>query len=183
MRKMAVIPLAFSLALLGACSKTPVAKTQAAAPAAPNPMAAFARPHPKPGLWRMTMSTDAGPGVKMSGQICIDEKTEDAAFNAAPRRSKSTDCDAPKFAANPVGGISFETVCRMGDRTVANRGVATGDFSSAYALDVTSTTDPPFPGNLGTVHTRMESRYLGPCQQGQSVGRLMGMKLAGVGRG
>jgi len=69
----------------------------------------------------------------------------------------------------------------MGSRTINSRGVATGDFSSAYAVDVTTTMDPPLPGNLTSTRSRIESHWIGPCKPGQAPGQMTGMKLAGVG--
>jgi hypothetical protein len=186
MRRTTTLTLVSALALLAACSKPATSTSapggEAAAPKPANPVAVFTRPHPKAGLWQMTMSTDAGPGVKMSGEICLDEKTENAAFEAGPK-AKSSNCQEPRFSANPGGGMVFETVCKVGERSITSKGVATGDFSSSYAVDVTAIMDPPLPGNMGTTHTRMESHYIGPCKEGQTPGRMLGMKLAGVGRG
>ena len=84
-------------ALLAACSKSPSGQQQASAGPPPAPARAFQRPHPKPGLWRMALATDSGPGLSFSGDVCIDQSTENAAFEANPR-AHGHNCDPPKFA-------------------------------------------------------------------------------------
>jgi hypothetical protein len=171
------------LALLAACSKSP--SGQASAPGASAPVAAalpFSRPHPRVGLWQMNISTDAGPGVQVTGDICIDASTEASAFQASPR-ARSSNCSEPHFSPNPGGGVAFDATCKVNERTISSRGVATGDFSSAYVVDVTTRMDPPLPGGVSEGHSRIEAHWAGPCKPGQRPGQMTGIRLAGVGRG
>ncbi len=180
----ATVPCLFCAALtLGACSKTPASTTAAAPPAGPAPaVAALARPHPKPGLWEMAISTEMGPGGHMTGQICIDEATQEAAFQAGPRRAAGRECAAPQFRS-AAGGFAFDTSCKMRDgRTVNSHAVVTGDFSSAYQMEMTSTTTPPLPGGIGGGHALVKARWLGPCPPGAKAGQ-MSMKFGGLGQG
>lgn len=178
------ICLVCSVALLAACSKKPAeqasATASAAAPAAP--VLPFTRPHPKAGLWRMAMATDSGPGIKFGADMCLDAATEGSAFAANPR-ARSSNCDPPKFSANPGGGVVFDEVCKVNQRTITSHGVATGDFSSAYAVDVTTTMDPPLPGGAGGGHTHIESHWVGPCPAGQKPGQMTGLKFGAPGQG
>jgi hypothetical protein len=145
-------------------------------------VALFTQPHPKVGLWRMAISSDAGPGVSITGDICIDSKTESSAFEANPR-SRHGDCSEPRFSANPGGGVVFDSACKFNGRTVTSHGVATGDFSSNYAVDVTTAMDPPLPNGMGGGHSRIEARWTGPCKPGQKAGQMTGLRVGALGRG
>jgi hypothetical protein len=167
-----------SIAALAACSK-PAPKTPEAPPSHKSVAAFLGRPHPKPGLWRTSIDADAGPGVRMTGELCLDESTEDAAFSGAPRWSKG-DCQKVAFSPGPGGGVAFTTTCLAKGRTVTSQGVATGDFNSSYAMDVTTKVDPPIHGALGQMHTRIQATWTGPCRTGQRPGQLS-MKFSGLG--
>ena len=187
MRPNIVLWLACGTAALAACSKPPASNTAAApqvhAPVAPPASTAgFLRPHPKVGLWRMSMSSDNGPGVSMTGEMCIDAKTEASAFEANPR-AHASNCSAPHFSSNPGGGMIFDSTCKVGDRTISSHGVATGDFSNSYVLDVSTRIDPPLPGVSGIGHSRVEAHWIGPCKPGQRPGQMTGLKIGGFGRG
>jgi hypothetical protein len=177
----AALCLAGSLALLAGCSRS---EHKASAPAQPpaspaGGLAALARPHPRPGLWKTTIDTDAGPGVRMKGELCLDERTEDAAFSNAPKSAKAH-CEKTTFGPGPSGGIGFKSICTAKGRTIVNEGVASGDFNSTYAIDVTTRMDPPIPGAPGQVRTRIQATYAGPCRPGQKPGQAS-MKFGGLG--
>ena len=178
--------IAASLAVLAACSKAPSAggagqaSTTAAAPAQAPAPSLFSRPHPKAGLWRMAMSNDTGPGVNFTGEVCIDANTEQSAFQAGPR-AKPKDCADPKIGPAPGGGIAFDTTCQSSGRTLTSHVVASGDFNSAYSMDVTSSMDPPPQGVPPQMHMHMQATWLGACKPGQAPGH-MSMKLSGLGR-
>ena len=169
------------LGLLAGCSRAEHKPAQPAG-AAPPPHAAglgaFVRPRPKAGLWKTSLATDAGPGVRMSGELCLDEATEDQAFNAS--RSGKAHCGKTSFAPDPSGGVSFKTTCTVKGRTIVSQGVATGDFSSSYAIDATTRMDPPIPGAPAEVHTRIQATYAGPCRPGQKPGQAS-LKFSGFG--
>ena len=173
------------LILTAACSR-PAAPGRAAAggpgPSSPSIGApASFRPHPKAGLWRTTIATSAGPGVRMSGEMCLDASTEQTAFSSGAQ-SVSKDCSAPSFGPAPGGGVMFDTTCRSGGRTITTHGVATGDFSKAYDLDLTSHIDPAPPGLGGDTKTKVQAQWAGPCKPGQKPGHAS-MRMTGFGQG
>ncbi|MEI9963802.1 MAG: DUF3617 family protein [Caulobacteraceae bacterium] len=134
----------------------------------------------KPGLWKMTIATDSGPGLKLQGEVCLDAQT-DKSSSLVVSQGANKDCGQPKFQPSP-GGVSFDTTCKFGGRTVKTHGVATGDFSSAYHLDIASTMDPPLPGGAGNVQTHIDAQWAGACRPGQTPGK-MNMKVSGLGQG
>ncbi len=173
------------LAALTACSKSPappLAASAASAPAAapsaklPSPAALFARPQRKPGLWQVSITTSSGMGMTLGGDVCVGPDTDkSSSFADSPMSSKA--CSGSQFHPT-AGGIEFDSTCKVQDRTVVSHGVATGDFSSSYAVDVTTHMDPPIPGMHGDSKTHMEAHWLGACKPGQVPGH-MTMKMPG----
>src|SRR6185369_7090526 len=106
MRRIAACVLAGS-ALLAGCAKheTAASSTQGGATPSPAPAALLGRPHPKAGLWRTTVTTNAGPGVSMTGELCLDASNEDSAFSSTGK-GFSKDCDPVKYQAAD-GGFGF----------------------------------------------------------------------------
>jgi len=186
--RVAVICLASVLAL-AACSKKPAkvhsdaggeggnAATAAATATAPAaaPGGMFT-PHRKAGLWQLAMDTSGGPGVQMRAEMCIDAST-DKDFAWRGPHSASQNCD--KMQMHPaMGGFSFDSVCRSGSRTITAHGTVTGDFNSAYDLDVTTRVDPPGPAGMGReTRARIKAKWLGPCPAGMKPGA---MKVGGM---
>jgi len=174
------IGLVCGLACMAGCSKSPTNPPAVQAPA--GPAFSFGRPQPKLGLWKLTISTDDGPGISFTGEMCIDAQTQRSAFEVSPR-ARSRNCTEPKFSPNPGGGVVFDGTCKVNDRVITSHGVATGDFSNAYSVDMTTRMDPPLPGGLGGGRSRIDARWAGACKPGQRPGQMTGLHLSGVGRG
>jgi hypothetical protein len=178
--------MASALALV-ACSKKPAsqassapagetASTAAAGAAAAAPGGGVFTPHRKAGLWQLAMDTSGGPGVQMKAQMCIDASTDkDFAWHGP--HSSSQNCD--KMQMHPtMGGFDFDSVCRTGGRTITSHGTVTGDFNSAYNLDVTTKMDPPGPGGMGgETKAQIKAKWLGPCPADMKPGA---MKVGGM---
>lgn len=168
-------------ALIAGCNKHETAqggtvRTPLATEAA---LALGGRPHPKPGLWRTSLSMNAGPGVTLSGELCLDSSTEDSAFTSSSRGARN--CDAPRFSPGP-NGLNFSTTCHAGGRTIVSQGVATGDFKTSYALDVVTRVDPAPAGLPNEMRTKMQATWMGPCRPDQKPGAAT-MRFAGLGQG
>ncbi len=177
-----IVACCLAAATLTGCGKHDGAQTTAAgaaaAPAAAPSM--FSRPHPKAGLWRSSVTTNAGPGVTMTGEMCLDASNEDAAFSS-DGKAVSKDCDPVKYQA-ASGGVSFTTVCHMGKRTVTSSGVATGDFKNDYAVNLTTRMDPAPEGLPAQMTTSIRAKWIGPCPAGTKPGQVS-MKVTGFGQG
>ena len=150
-------------ALLAGCHRHG-AQSDASAPSI------FARPHPKPGLWRTSASTNALPGLGMTGELCLDASNEDDAFSSSGR-SLAKDCGPWKFQ-RVEAGFDLTIVCHLGRRTITTSGVATGDFISSYAADLTTRTDPPAPGLPAEMSSTIRAKWIGPCPPGQKPGQM-----------
>ncbi len=181
MRPIAVWVLAGS-ALFAGCAKHQAATSASpdAAASAPGPAALIGRPHPKPGLWRTSVTTNAGPGVSMTGELCLDASNGDLAFSSNGR-GFSKNCDPVKYQAAD-GGFGFSTVCHIGRRTVTTTGTATGDFRNDYSVDVSTQMDPAPPGLPAKMSTTIRAKWEGPCPAGTKPGQVS-MKVTGFGQG
>ncbi len=180
--RIATTGLIVSMAVLGACSKGQDTTASASAPTAgPSATALLGRPHPRPGLWQMSMTNAMGPTISLSGQICLDAQTEDAAFQSGPM-TQSKNCSSPSFAAGPDGGLAFDTVCKTDGRTVSVHATVSGDFKNAYSMDIVSRLSPAPEGMPSEFRTHTDGRWIGPCKPGQAPGHIA-FKLSGFGRG
>ena len=178
MRTAAVCLLA-GTALLAGCSRPGGAQASAEGGSGPQ-ASAPPRPHPKAGLWRTSVSTNAGPGVVMDGELCLDPHTEDTAFSA-DGRAAAKDCEPTSFEPQS-GGFAFTAVCHARGRTITTTGVATGDFKTNYSLDVSTRIDPPPAVLPPELHAMLKATFIGPCRPGQKPGEAS-MKFGGFGQG
>ncbi len=183
---MRIVALCFvsSMSLLAACSKAPNAGAASSAPAAPaagpattTPHGLLSVPHRKPGLWKVSFSTDGGPGVRMNGELCIDEQTDQTTSYGAGGAGKN--CVQSNLRPSPEGGFAFDSTCKFAGHTATTHGLVTGDFNNSYAVSVATHMDPPILAGTGDVHTQIQAQWEGPCRPGQKPGA-MSMKLAGI---
>ena len=175
------------LALSG-CGKggnSTAAKTAAAVPA-PASAPAAARPVRKAGLWEQT--TEFGQ-VKQASRICLDAAT-DAEMGL---QAKPADSPCSQSEVKPVaGGWEFAATCDLGEAgKMVSHGVATGDFGSAYRVEVESTTTgAAAPQMNGVRKFAIAAKWLGPCPADMKPGDIVlagGMRItpggaAGKGR-
>jgi hypothetical protein len=167
--------------LLAGCGRHEAAQADGAAPEA-TPAAGlplFGRPHLRAGLWRTSVTTNVGPGLSMTGELCLDASNEDAAFSSNGH-GFSKDCDPVQYQTAP-GGFGFNTVCHLGKRTVTTSGTANGDFKTAYTVALTTRMDPAPSGLPNQMTTSIRARWEGPCPAGTKPGG--SMRLAGFGQG
>lgn len=179
--RIATVCVVSSIALVAACSKSGEAgKAPGAEGAAAPATASVASPaaRPRAGLWQMTMNTDAGPGIRLGGEMCMGEDTN----WTSPQTGQTSPSNCEATQLQPVaGGMGFTSVCKSDGRTITTTGVAKGDFNSAYTTEFTQTIDPPVAG-MAQTRTTMEAKWLGPCREGQVPGQ-MSVKLGGLGQG
>ncbi len=179
MRRIVLGPI-IAAALLCGCAKHDAAGSGQAATAPASVPSIFSRPHLKPGLWRTSLTTNIGPGISMTGELCLDASTDEAAFSSNGH-GFSKDCDPVRYQAAD-GGFGFSTVCHLGKRTVTTSGVASGDFNSDYKVDLTTRTDPKPSGLPAQMSTVIRARWAGACPPGQKPGQ-SSMRISGFGAG
>jgi hypothetical protein len=173
---------ALGLAAAG-CGKgtTETRQVVRAAPGATGLPAAVPHPVRRPGLWAQT--TQFG-GVTQTSRICLD-----AAMDAKMGlQAKPADTPCAQAAVTPVagGGWAFSSTCGMGEAgTMVSHGVASGDLTAHYRVDVeTTTTGSAAPQMNGTRKFSIDARWLGPCPADMKPGDVMlanGMRIAAGG--
>ncbi len=126
-------------------------------------------PMPKAGLWEQTMSV--GGMQAMSMKICLDDAMAKEAIEKG-NASQAAKCTNVKRAKLPTGGFSIESTCEVGEGvTASTKGVITGNMTSAYRMEMTtSVTGPNIPKEAATQKIVMDSKLLGPCPPGMNPG-------------
>jgi hypothetical protein len=126
--------------------------------------AAFDPPKRKSGLWEVKMMNEKMP-LQVLHQ-CIDQKTD--SLTKEQMRGMEKSCSKNEMRREGASIVS-ESVCKLDGTTVTSRGVLTGNFDSAYRMEVRSTYQPPLQGTKESL-VRMEAKWLGPCKAGQKPG-------------
>ena len=128
--------------------------------------ASFDPPKRKSGLWEITIATEQAKGGYTVRQ-CVDENTDDLMKGTGPQAEKSN-C-SKKEMRKEGDRIVSESVCKLRDSTETTRAVFSGRFDSAYQADIKSTYEPPMSG-IREASTRIEAKWLSPCNPGQKGG-------------
>jgi hypothetical protein len=148
------------------------------------PFAANAADMPtrKAGLWQMTMSFEGQHLPSQSMKQCVDAAT-DKMMNSMNGGMAKEACS--KQDIQHVGNtIVVDSVCKtgMGNGTAVSHAVVSGDFNSAYTVNVESKHEgaamPGMPS--GTMKMTIAAKWLGPCAADQKPGDMImgnGMKM------
>ncbi|HYG28553.1 MAG TPA: DUF3617 family protein [Caulobacteraceae bacterium] len=120
-------------------------------------------PKRKPGLWVQTTHIEA-MGDLPPISLCIDVAS-DAKMAWWGQQGVRGACLKNDVAKNDDGSWSFESVCQTeGNIRTTSRGTASGDFNSAYAVDVQTTTEgAPIPDLNRTQNVTMGFEWQGEC--------------------
>ena len=123
---------------LGACNQSGGDAAANKGGSAAAPAAAAAMDGPKPGLWRITTSTDAMPAgpAPTTVETCVTNASFEAPATTAS--APGVDCTTQAFSRQGDAMVG-STTCTMqgGMKTEVNTRV-TGDFSSRYTMVATS---------------------------------------------
>jgi len=140
--------------------------------------AAAAMTQRREGLWEMTIASSAGPGMEMTGQMCLD-KERAAKFDVQPT-DQNQDCTASKLRPT-AEGWAFSSSCKMGEGRVISEGTVKGDLSRTYTVEAKSRMEPAIPNMPEAMDTKITARWLGACQPGQTPGQfaMKGMNMGG----
>jgi len=120
------------------------------------PAAALDFPPRKPGLWQ------SSTGGKVTDQWCLNDRADKAL------REIDLMCGATLGAEGDK--LVYDNQCKTRARTISSHVVMTGDFTSAYHVEVHETYDPPQSPGQGVVVKEAEMRWIGPCLAGQKPG-------------
>ncbi|HEY3696962.1 DUF3617 domain-containing protein [Phenylobacterium sp.] len=189
-RRAGLLITAAALAAMAGCHKKPAeAPAPAAAPSAGSPVAQapasttaaaapFVAPRRKPGLWEQTISMAQ---MKQSTRLCVDQALEDKMGWWGQQAARDM-CSKSAFTRGLDGSVTFASSCDMGaSGHTVTRGKATGDFSSAYKVEmVSTTTGAATPQMNGEHRSVVEAAWKGPCPAGMKGGDMVlpgGMKM------
>jgi hypothetical protein len=139
-------------------------------------------PTRKAGLWELKMEFAGRNLPTQLMQQCTDATTDKLMTlnfgGAADRNCQKQDVH------NNGGTITVDSVCQFGEAITTSHAVISGDFNSAYTVQVNSTRQGgrPMPGAApgGEMQMTIAAKWLGPCAAGQKPGDVMmgnGMKM------
>lgn len=138
-------------------------------------------PTRKAGLWELKMEFQGRNLPTQLMQQCTDATTDQLMTlnfgGAAERNCQKRDVH------NSGGTITVDSICSFGDATTTSHAVVSGDFNSAYTVQINSTRQGgrAIPGApSGETHMMIAAKWLGPCATGQRPGDVMmgnGMKM------
>jgi hypothetical protein len=150
------------------------------------PALAIDMPQRKAGLWQLTMNFDGGKIPAQTMKQCIDAETDKLMNSPAGSmgREQCTQNNVQRVGST----IVVDSTCKFANVTNVSHAVISGDFNSAYTVQVDSKREggPPMPGGGagsaagGTTRMMITAKYLGGCEAGQKPGDMMmegGMKM------
>jgi hypothetical protein len=142
------------------------------------PAAAEDMPARKPGLWQMTMNFDGGRMSMQAMKQCVDAQT-DKLMNSpggGMGREQCTQKNVQKVGST----IVIDSVCKFANVTNTSHAVVSGDFNSAYTIQVDSKREGGPAAAGGSSKMTITAKYLGGCEAGQKPGDIImegGMKM------
>jgi hypothetical protein len=147
-----------------------------------SPALALDLPTRKAGLWELKMVFEGRGLPAQVMQQCTDAAT-DTLMTANFGGPGQEDC-SKKDVRNSGNTITIDSVCKFGASTTTSHAVISGDFNSAYAVQLASKPQggPPMPGAAPGGETQMTiaAKWIGPCAAGQKPGDMIlanGMKM------
>jgi hypothetical protein len=143
----------------GETATTP-AETAPAAPA----MSAAELNGPIAGKWKVTI-TSAGMTLPPQ-EVCYDKQMSLEEAQKMQQQAGVT-CSEQSYTPAP-GGMTGHSVCMMENMTVTTDMKVTGDFNTAYTMEMTSSMDPAPPGMPTPSTSTIQMERLGDCTAGEA---------------
>jgi hypothetical protein len=137
------------------------------------PMAqAVVWPHRQAGLWQETLIRDGAAAPTKSALVCLGAGP---VTDIAPlgRAWGHGDCQRT-LTQSRDGTYHFSSACRLGGGTLmTTKGVASGDFTTHYALTAdVQVEDAPIAALDGRRSLKISGVYRGPCPIGMKPGKI-----------
>jgi hypothetical protein len=139
------------------------------------PATALDLPARKAGLWEIKTTMEDRNQQPQMAQHCVDAETDKmmSAIGGDVRNEMCSKQDVQKVGATYV----IDSVCKFGPMTSTSHGVVSGDFNSAYSVQMTSKREggPNIPGMPagGTSNITIEAKWLGACAADQKPGDII----------
>jgi hypothetical protein len=119
-------------------------------------------PDRKPGLWEIAIAGQVGGSAHpTSMKQCTDQATDSKLLQAGSEIQGSRNCSKNDIVRTS-NGYSISSLCKHGGSTLSSRGSFTGDFTSEYSGEITTTFDPPMLGQSSS-KTTIKAKWLGDC--------------------
>jgi len=143
-----------------------------ALPLLAGPAAAIDMPARKPGLWQLTMNFEGRSNMPaQTMKHCIDAETDKLmnSPNASMGREQCSKQDVQRVGST----IVIDSVCQFANVTNVSHAVVSGDFNSAYTVQVDSKREGGPAAAAGSSKMMIAAKYLGPCEAGQKPGDMI----------
>jgi Protein of unknown function (DUF3617) len=146
--------------------------------------AAFAEnaefPARKSGQWEIKMIPETPGGApEMSIQACVDEASDQEMMKAGFSMAEGM-CSHQEIRHEGATYV-IDSTCNVGPMTTDSHIVISGDFQSAYKVNITTVTTGSMAPMAGTNEMVQEARWVGPqCAEGMIPGDMLmpgGMKV------
>ena len=132
-------------------------------------------PTRKAGLWDIKMEFQGRHLPAQQMKQCTDA-TSDKLMTYNFGGSAEKNCQQQNISASG-GTITIDSVCNFAGMKTTSHAVVSGDFNSAYTVEVTSKREGgrPIPGVApgGETHMMIAAKYVGPCAAGQRPGDIV----------
>ena len=121
----------------------------------------------KAGLWDIKLDHEGGRMPAVVVQQCTSEAV-DREFMSDFAPSAKQNCSKADIQKAATGYV-MDSVCTMAGTTVTSHAETSGDFNSAYTVNVTSHSQG---GKLGSQDSKVTiaAKWAGPCKEGQKPG-------------
>jgi hypothetical protein len=143
------------------------------------PASADSLPSRKPGLWEISISTEIqGDSHPVKMKQCTDEAADAKLMQAGNDIQGQSMCSKNEITKTEQG-YSISSICTHAGSKVSSEGAFTGDFSSEYSGDITTSFDPPVFGQKES-KTTIRAKWLGACSDDMRPGDMIlpnGMKM------
>jgi hypothetical protein len=133
-------------------------------------------PPRKPGQWQVEMDTGSGPAITMT--MCLDEATDAAMMQLG--LSLSGDLCSNLSTTRDGDTIVIDATCTLGTMKTTSHSVISGDFQSAYTIEIASTIEGAPEGMPAQSSITQRVTWMGACADDLAPGDMMmpgGMKM------
>lgn len=128
-------------------------------------------PTRKPGLWEIRMIDADTKAAGMTMQQCTDAATDkDLTSNLSPMAKQTC---AKNDVRKTAAGYMTDAVCTVNGMSMTSHSDITGDFNSAYTVNVTSKASGTPANAPHEMAMTVEAKWLGPCQPNQKPGDIV----------
>jgi hypothetical protein len=128
-------------------------------------------PRRQSGLWEITIDSGSSRGKGGRERVmtqCVDQSKDDMFRQMGQQMERENKCTRTNVQRTP-GRLSFDSTCDFGSMKTTSKTVITGDFNTAYRMEIHSRYEPPMMG-LAEGTTIMDAKWAGACRAGQRPG-------------